>query len=338
MSIFISGKAKESLAFLFGPLHWLLLSNWTCTVVLFGFSNGIRGQQKENYIVDPGFNNLNSEYINSTDNYDIMSNWYDNFTGELALDTIVNNWFWTCSGSNHGYYANFVAQLRTNYLEIIVGELKESLELGSIYCLEFDVAVSPESEVFTDSLNITFDSKNHVLNPLTNSLRMFYAATPIFNVFIAEDLFEWKRVSIEFQASGFERFVYIGFFDNADHPFTPLRPVRLYDALAVCIDNVFLYNCTEGVEFSLPNVFTPNGDGENDVYAAEQFNVEKVEWVVLNRWGQVVHSGSAPQMEWDGRDLNSAQELAEGVYFIRATAYGIDGSSRTEQQTVHLMR
>ncbi|MBI1316930.1 gliding motility-associated C-terminal domain-containing protein, partial [bacterium] len=78
--------------------------------------------------------------------------------------------------------------------------------------------------------------------------------------------------------------------------------------------------------------------GENDVYRAEQFNVDKVEWVVLNRWGQGVNAGSGPVLEWDGRDWNSGRELAEGVYFIRATAYGNDGSTRTEQQTVHLMR
>ena len=127
-------------------------------------------------------------------------------------------------------------------------------------------------------------------------------------------------------------------FDNANNKIVVVFPNVNFRIASLCIDNVVLYDCTEGVEFSLPNVFTPNGDGEHDVYAAEQFNVEKVEWVVLNRWGQVVHSGSAPQMEWDGRDLNSAQELAEGVYFIRATAYGNDGSSRAEQQTVHLMR
>ena len=110
------------------------------------------------------------------------------------------------------------------------------------------------------------------------------------------------------------------------------------EAVAILIDSIAVYDCTEGIEFELPNVFTPNGDGENEVYRSDQFNVERVEWVVLNRWGQVVHTGKAPVLEWDGRDVHSGEELAEGVYFVRATAYGNDGSTRTEQQTVHLMR
>src|SRR5690606_27472208 len=36
----------------------------------------------------------------------------------------------------------------------------------------------------------------------------------------------------------------------------------------------------------IPNVFTPNGDGSNDVFTVEGTNLESVEGEIFNRWGQ----------------------------------------------------
>lgn len=99
--------------------------------------------------------------------------------------------------------------------------------------------------------------------------------------------------------------------------------------------------------YLLPNVFTPNGDDCNDTfkaYMAQKISegglglcgpieiidqrikcarfVEKVEFVVTNRWGKHVYeyaSGSEKSIyiEWDGRD-NSGNEVSPGVYFYSA--------------------
>ncbi|NCP46573.1 MAG: PKD domain-containing protein, partial [Flavobacteriales bacterium] len=36
----------------------------------------------------------------------------------------------------------------------------------------------------------------------------------------------------------------------------------------------------------IPNVFTPNGDGSNDVFTVDGENLESVEGEIFNRWGQ----------------------------------------------------
>lgn len=53
----------------------------------------------------------------------------------------------------------------------------------------------------------------------------------------------------------------------------------------------------------VPNVFTPNGDGKNDVFFIP--NIELLAWklAVFNRWGQQVYQSNAYANDWNGSDL-----------------------------------
>ena len=79
--------------------------------------------------------------------------------------------------------------------------------------------------------------------------------------------------------------------------------------------------CNEACpRFELPNVFTPNNDGKNDVFGplrCPQF-VEQVGFVVYNRWGVKVYQGSGPVLAWDGRSSEGA-ELPSGLYYYQAS-------------------
>lgn len=50
----------------------------------------------------------------------------------------------------------------------------------------------------------------------------------------------------------------------------------------------------------VPNTFTPNGDGLNDVFYVRGFNIDEVEMVVFNRWGQKVFETREVSKGWDG--------------------------------------
>lgn len=67
-------------------------------------------------------------------------------------------------------------------------------------------------------------------------------------------------------------------------------------------------------ELKIPNVFTPNDDGVNDVLEIPDFeNIET--FVVINRWGNTVFEKSSLNFYWDGKvNLIPA---SEGVYFYR---------------------
>ncbi len=76
----------------------------------------------------------------------------------------------------------------------------------------------------------------------------------------------------------------------------------------VCKDN-----CTS---FNLPNIFTPNGDGKNDIFQAmicPRF-VQSVDFVVYNRAGQRIYEYAGPKLEWNGNDA-AGNQMPAGTYF-----------------------
>lgn len=70
----------------------------------------------------------------------------------------------------------------------------------------------------------------------------------------------------------------------------------------------------------VPNVFTPNGDGKNDVFMARALSVEDFHGVVLNRWGRKLYEWSDPSTGWDGRV--NGKYANPGTYYYIITARG----------------
>jgi gliding motility-associated-like protein len=82
----------------------------------------------------------------------------------------------------------------------------------------------------------------------------------------------------------------------------------------VCVDNC--------IEYQLPNVFTPNGDGDNDFWKPTRYSfVEKVDMKVYSRWGILVFHTSDPDINWDGKHLNTNKIVSPGVYYYIADVY-----------------
>jgi gliding motility-associated-like protein len=80
----------------------------------------------------------------------------------------------------------------------------------------------------------------------------------------------------------------------------------------VCMDNCSYYK--------LPNLITPDGDLLNDVFRPFPVprNVERVNFYVYNRWGQLVyHSLSSINLNWRGVSGNG-EALANGIYYFLA--------------------
>lgn len=74
----------------------------------------------------------------------------------------------------------------------------------------------------------------------------------------------------------------------------------------ICVENCPLYR--------LPNAFTPNGDGSNDLFIPFPYRfVDRIELKVFNRWGEMVFETVDPDINWDGTNMNN-KELADGVY------------------------
>jgi len=76
------------------------------------------------------------------------------------------------------------------------------------------------------------------------------------------------------------------------------------------------------LDYELPNVFTPNGDGSNDYWKPGPYTfVEKVDMKVYNRWGALVFQTEDPDINWDGRFRNTNKLVTPGVYYYIADVY-----------------
>ena len=74
--------------------------------------------------------------------------------------------------------------------------------------------------------------------------------------------------------------------------------------------------------YVLPNVFSPNGDGVNDLYQPLRTSyVEKVDMKIFNRWGLQVFETEDPDINWDGKISGSDKLVSPGVYYYICDVY-----------------
>ena len=92
------------------------------------------------------------------------------------------------------------------------------------------------------------------------------------------------------------------------------------------------------LEYDMPNVFTPNGDGSNDVFTINPVNAVSLEMVIFNRWGNVVYESDDVDGVWNGRNKNNGAELNDGTYFYKFTIEAQNGDIITEHGFVQLVR
>lgn len=70
----------------------------------------------------------------------------------------------------------------------------------------------------------------------------------------------------------------------------------------------------------VPNVFTPNGDGKNDLFMVRALSIESFHGVILNRWGRQIFEWHDPAQGWDGRIHGTLAN--PGTYYYVITARG----------------
>lgn len=79
-------------------------------------------------------------------------------------------------------------------------------------------------------------------------------------------------------------------------------------------------NCPK---YTLPNSFTPNGDGINDLYTPIRpySGVSRINMNIYNRMGNLVFQTNSPDINWDGKDQKNGKELNTGVFYYVCEVY-----------------
>lgn len=98
-----------------------------------------------------------------------------------------------------------------------------------------------------------------------------------------------------------------------------------------CLDTAYLTLHVYGdYTFYVPNAFTPDGDGYNDIFYTQHYGLVEYEFFIFNRWGEIIFRSTDPNEGWDGtykgvdvevevyvwmakiRDINNEQHIERG--------------------------
>jgi gliding motility-associated-like protein len=75
-------------------------------------------------------------------------------------------------------------------------------------------------------------------------------------------------------------------------------------------------------DFYIPNAFTPNGDGLNDVIKPIAIGMKTIDkFIVLNRWGQTMFSTTRTGKGWDGKINGITQTTGTYIYYIEGKKF-----------------
>ncbi len=91
-------------------------------------------------------------------------------------------------------------------------------------------------------------------------------------------------------------------------------------------------------ELFIPNVFSPNNDGQNDVvkiYGSSA--ITNVVFSIYNRWGEKVFETTGANDVWDGMHKNKLSDPAVYIYILHAVCI-VDGSEVYQKGNISLLR
>lgn len=78
-------------------------------------------------------------------------------------------------------------------------------------------------------------------------------------------------------------------------------------------------------DLTFPNVFTPNGDGVNDIFGPKTDRLlgPCAQLSVFNRYGHRIFESLGNDITWDGRSIDG-ERITQGVYFYVFTVNGLE--------------
>lgn len=84
-----------------------------------------------------------------------------------------------------------------------------------------------------------------------------------------------------------------------------------YGCTDVTYDEILIY---PHFSFYIPNTFTPNSNGVNDLFRGIGEGYDEYSMYIYNRWGQEIYHGKGDAAGWDGTYLGAPVEVAVYVY------------------------
>ncbi len=110
-----------------------------------------------------------------------------------------------------------------------------------------------------------------------------------------------------------------------------------YDTNGCSTSNCFTVNVdTKCDDFFIPNIFSPNNDGNNDVLFVKGNCISNINLIIYNRWGGKVFETSDTINGWDGK--NNGVNVGNGVYYYTIAYTDNNNALQTKKGNITLIR
>lgn len=93
----------------------------------------------------------------------------------------------------------------------------------------------------------------------------------------------------------------------------------------------------DNLSLEIPNVFTPNNDGTNDLFTIKSTGIKEISLQIFNRWGEKLYEFTGTKAAWDGMTPQGGK-CPDATYFYFVKAYGFDDKEIEKHGTVNLFR
>lgn len=103
-----------------------------------------------------------------------------------------------------------------------------------------------------------------------------------------------------------------------------------YDTTSLCVE-------VGQSSYSIPNVFTPNGDGTNDQWIITNEGMTTLHCDIYDRWGVLIYAWDGTTGNWDG-NTNNGKPAVDGVYYYTAQLMDFTGKNYAEEGFIELLR
>ena len=208
---------------------------------------------------------------------------------------------------------------------------------GDRFQREWNIDIMKESEVVTpvavdcrteaiQEESISDDEASNVMGGETNGLGGSAPADISFYAYTTEGVlhYEWQMS----HSQNFEVPDYRFYQRDLDYTFTEEGTFYLRfigsNADGTCETIGDTYTVTIGASaLEIPNAFSPNGDGVNDIWKVSYRSLIEFHCEIFNRNGQRIYGFDDPSDGWDG--TWHGKTVKPGVYYYVITAIGADG-------------
>lgn len=181
--------------------------------------------------------------------------------------------------------------------------LRDTVSLNIHQVLPLSAIVTPQKAQVLDSIFYTIHNENNY----------------------QQITWDFKDGSTSVSAQGFH------FYKSVNHFELELYAI---DTMGCKSDSLFELEITEA-SYVIPNVFTPNNDGINDVFEIRGKGIKNLSMEIFNRWGELVfQSTHAP---WDGRS-KEGKVVMNGTYFYKIQFEQTGSTKRIIEGSVQLLR